>query len=232
MSGSDGVPHDDSAANDDSVPDGDGVANGRRAGRPGRVRWRRFAVIAVPALAATGALLGLTAGGALASSFSISGQQFQVSADSLDGTGFQQFGTVDREANGTPVAIAESEIGSAKITNLCQSVVTSFPFGLGIYTLRITAGTGSTPVSASSLIIDANQLSGSTATFHNIKIGQDASTLNTVPGAQGGAAGTFGQESSDISIANLHQTAYSTSAGTFTLPGFSLKLSAGSHSCF
>jgi hypothetical protein len=203
-----------------------------RSGRPGRVRWRRFALIAVPSLVATGAVLGLTAGGALASSFSISGQQFQVSADSLTGTGFQQFGTVDQEANGTPVAVAVSEIGSAKITNLCQSVVTSFPFGLGTYTLKITAGTGSTPVSASSLIIDANQLSGSTATFHNINIGQDASTLNAVPGAPTGTAGTFGQQSSDISISNLQQTAYSTSAGTFTLPGFGLKLSAGTHTCF
>jgi hypothetical protein len=203
-----------------------------RSGRAGRVRWKRFALIAVPSLAATGALLGLTAGGALASSFSISGQQFQVSANSLNGTGFQQFGTVDQEANGHPVAVAESQIGSAKISNLCQSVVTTFPFGLGTYTLRITAGTGSTPVSASSLIIDANQLSGSTATFHNINIGQDASTLNDVSGVPLGQAGTFGQESTSISIDNLQQTAYSTSAGTFTLPGFSLHLSAGSNSCF
>jgi len=34
-----------------------------RSGRPGRVRWKRFAFIAVPSLAITGALLGLTAGG-------------------------------------------------------------------------------------------------------------------------------------------------------------------------
>jgi hypothetical protein len=209
-----------------------GITPAARSGRQGRVRWKRFALIAVPSLAATGALLGLTAGGALASSFSISGQQFQVSADSLNGTGFQQFGTVDQEANHTPVAVAESQIGSAQITNLCQSVVAGFPFGLGTFTLRITAGTGSTPVHASSLVIDANQLSGSVATFHNINIGQDASTLNAVSGVPQGAAGTFGQQASDISISNLHQTAYSTSAGTFTLPGFSLNLSAGDHSCF
>jgi Family of unknown function (DUF6230) len=203
-----------------------------RSGRPGRVRWWRFAAIALPALAVTGAVLGLTATGALASSFSISGQQFQVSADTLTGTGFQQFGTVDHGANGRSVAVAESEIGSAKLTNLCQSVVAAFPLGLGTYTLRIRAGTGRTPVRASGLIIDANQLSGSVATFHHINIGQDASALNTVPGAPAGAPGTFGQESSDISITHLQQTAYSTSAGTFTLPGFRLNLAAGSHSCF
>jgi hypothetical protein len=209
-----------------------GTTPAARAGRPGRIRWKRFALIAVPSLAVTGALLGLTAGGALASSFSISGQQFQVSADSLSGTGFQQFGTVDQLASKTPVAVAESEIGQARITNLCQSVVAGFPFGLGDFTLRITAGGGSTPVSASGLIIDANQLSGSVATFHQINIGQDASTLNAVSGVPLGQAGTFGQQASSIDITDLHQTAYSTSAGTFTLPGFSLNLSGGNHPCF
>jgi hypothetical protein len=186
----------------------------------------------VPSLAVTGALLGLTAGGALASSFSISGQQFQVSADSLHGTGFQQFGTVDQLANKTPVAVAESEIGDARITNLCQSVVAGFPFGLGDFTLKISAGSGGTPVHATGLVIDANQLSGSVATFHQINIGQDASTLNAVSGVPVGAAGTFGQQASSIDITDLHQTAYSTSAGTFTLPGFSLNLSGGDHPCF
>jgi len=198
----------------------------------GRVRWKRFAFIFVPAVAVTGVFLGLTANGALAASFSISGQQFQVSANSLNGIGFQQFGTVEETSGGKPIAVAESEIGTAKITNLCQSVVATFPLGLGTYTLRITAGGGSTPVSASSLIIDADQLSSSVASFHNINIGQDASTLNTVPGVPDGQAGTFGQEATGITIDGLRQVAYSTSAGTFTLPGFSLSLSAGDNSCF
>jgi hypothetical protein len=187
----------------------------------------------VPAAGVTALLLGLTASGALASSFSISGQQFKVSADSLTGTGFQQFGTIDHTAGGTLTPVAESEIGSAQLTNLCQSVkVDLSTFGLGIWTLKITAGQGTTPVSANSLIIDANQLSGSTATFHNINIGQDASTLNAVSGVPTGQAGTFGQQASDVSISNLQQVAYSTSAGTFTLPGFGLSFSSGDNECF
>jgi Family of unknown function (DUF6230) len=207
-------------------------AGSRGAAAPGRVRWRRFAVIFIPAAGVTALLLGLTANGALASSFSISGQQFQVSADSLTGTGFQQFGTVDYTAGQTPIVVAESEIGSATITNLCQSVVTDIPV-LGDYTLKITAGgSGHSPVTASSLIIDANQLSGSTATFNNINIGQDASTLNDVSNVPLGTAGSFGQQATAVTITDLQQTAYSTSAGTFTLPGFSLSLSAGDGSCF
>lgn len=200
-------------------------------GVPGRVRWRRFAIMFVPAAGVTALLLGLTANGALASSFSISGQQFKVSATSLTGSGFQQFGTVDYTAGKTPVPVAVSEIGSAYITNLCQSVATNLG-PLGIWTLKIKAGDGGTPVHAASLIIDANQLSGSVATFHNINIGQDASTLNAVAGVPTGQAGTFGQQASDISIANLRQVAYSTSAGTFTLPGFNLSLSSGDNECF
>jgi hypothetical protein len=76
--------------------------------RQGKIRWRRFAVILIPSLGAVTALMVLTAEGALAASFSISGQQFQVSADSLQGTGFQQFGTIDQEASGTPVDASDS----------------------------------------------------------------------------------------------------------------------------
>jgi Family of unknown function (DUF6230) len=202
-----------------------------RASVPGRVRWRRFALMFLPAAAVTAILLVVTANGALAVSFSISGQQGETSADSLTGTGFQQFGTADVTKGGTIIPVAESEISSAQITNLCQSVVTNIP-ALGTFTLRITAGGGGTPVSASSLVIDANQLSGSTATFQNISIGQDASTLNADPGAADGQAGSFGQQASSISISNLQQTAFSTSAGTFTLPGFSLSFASGSNTCF
>jgi hypothetical protein len=198
-------------------------------GSPGRVRWRRFAVMFVPAVGVTALLLGLTANGALASSFSISGQQFKVSAASLDGTGFQQFGTVDFTASQQPVVVAESEIQSATITNLCQSLNTTVPVLNIPLTLKITAGGSGTPVTANSLIIDANQLSGSVATFNNINIGQDASKLDAItPGSVPlGLAGTFGQQASHVNIQSLQQVAYSTSAGTFTLPGFSLSLTSG-----
>ena len=144
----------------------------------------------------------------------------------------QQFGTAAEKAGHVAVPATETEISSATITNLCQSVVATVPFGLGQFTLRITAGGGSTPVHADSLILDANQLSAGTATCRNIKIGQDASTLNAVPGVPVGAAGEFGQQSSSIDISQLRQVALSTSAGTFTLPGFALSLTAGRHTCF
>jgi|SRR5215469_6251923 len=204
---------------------------------PGRVRWKRFAIMFVPAVVVSVALLATVAKGALAASFSISGQQGETSADLLTGTGFQQFGTADvaNTANGKGlVPVAESEISSAKITNMCQSLVEQLPLGLGMVTLTIKGGNNGTPASASSLIIDANQLGGSTATFNNIQEGIDNSALSDAgmkPPALAGT-GNFAQQATSISITDLHEIAYSTEAGTFTLPGFSLSLTAGNNPCF
>jgi hypothetical protein len=186
-----------------------------RPGRPqaGKVRWRRFAIVFVPALAAAGVLVGLTAEGALAANVSVSGSAFEISSSQLNGTGFEQFGGQVTDGNAAhPVAI--SGIRSATLANLCQSVA------VGPVTLRITAGGGGTPVSASNLVVDADQQSGE-ATFHNITIGQDAGTLSEDPGVTGPAGG-FGEQADSVTIDNLRQNTWLTTAGTFTLPGFSL----------
>jgi hypothetical protein len=181
----------------------------------GKVRWKRFAVILLPAVAIAGTLIGLTAEGAIAANISVSGQQFLVTSTQLNGKGFEQFGgSVTSNTAGTQPVIV-SGIDSATLANLCQSVT------VGPVTLRLTAGSGSTPVSASNLIVDASSLSGSTAVFKNITIGQDASTLTEDPGTAG-AAGGFGEQADSVTIDNLVQHTWLTTAGTFTLPGLSL----------
>ena len=74
--------------------------------------------------------------------------------------------------------------------------------------LKLTAGGGGTPAHADNLLIAMTQLSGD-ATFTNINIGQDASTLSTK--AQ---VGGFGQGADKVVIKNLSQTAWATTAGT------------------
>jgi hypothetical protein len=181
----------------------------------GRVRWKRLAVVILPAGAIAATLVGLTAQGAIAANVSVSGQQFLVTSTRLNGTGFEQFGSqVSGSGSGTQPVIV-SGIGSATLTNLCQAVKA------GPLTMRLTAGTSSTPVSASNLIVDASSLSGSTATFKSITIGQDASTLTATPGTAG-AAGGFGEQAASITIKNLVQHTWLTTAGTFTLPGLHL----------
>lgn len=181
----------------------------------GRVRWRRFGLVMLPAAIVAAVLISLTAKGAVAASFAVSGQQFTVTATKLDGTGFEQFGSTFKQSDGKSQPVAVSVIRNATLSHLCQSVKV-----LGV-TLRITAGGGSTPVTAQNLVVGATDLSGN-ATFSNINVGQDASTLDQA--GETGQAGTFGQQASGVSITNVHQVAWSTTAGTFKLPGFHLQV--------
>jgi uncharacterized protein DUF6230 len=180
----------------------------------GRVRWRRFAILFIPAMAAAATMVVLTTEGVLAASISVSGSAFEVSASQLKGSGFEQFGGVVTDGKGNPHPVAISAIHHATLSSLCQSV------SVGGVTLRITAGGGSSPAVADNLIVDADQLSGD-ATFNNITIGQDAGTLSKDPGVSGPSGG-FGQQADSVTIDNLRQHTWLTTAGTFTLPGFSL----------
>ncbi|GAA2144363.1 DUF6230 family protein [Actinomadura napierensis] len=183
----------------------------------GRVRWKRFAAIAAPAAVGAGALVFMTAQGAIASSFAVSGSSFKVSADSLTGTGFVQYGDVDASKDGTKHPVQVSGIKNATITNMCQSVK------VGPFTLRLTAGTGDKPVEASDLVLDVEQLNAD-AEFSNIEIGRDASTLDKGPNGAKGAAGMFGQQADSIKLTGVKQVAWATTAGTFKLSDLSMKL--------
>jgi hypothetical protein len=66
---------------------------------------------------------------------------------------------------------------------------------VGPVTLRITAGGGGNPATAS--------------------------TLSEDPGVTGPSGG-FGQQADSVTIDKLHQNTWLTTAGTFTLPGFNL----------
>jgi len=187
----------------------------------GKVRWRRFAVMLVPSAAIAAALIGLTASGALAANISVSGQQFVVDASELDGTSFSQYGGVIAPAGHGATPVVVSVIGSAQLHHLCQSVTTAIP-GVGSVTLQLTAGGGGTPASASNLVVDAAGQTASNATFQNIRIGQNAAALNG-SGFPDPSPGSFGQMADSVVITNLHQDTWYTTAGTFTLPGLSLK---------
>jgi hypothetical protein len=114
--------------------------------------------------------------------------------------------------------LVTSAIQAATITSLCQSV------SLGGEYLKITAGSSGTPVTASTMVVDSSSLAGD-ATFTNMAIGQDASTLNKVPGVTG-LPGVFGQQADSVDIKNLRQTNYATTAATFSLPGLSMSFTS------
>jgi len=190
----------------------------------GRVRWRRFAITMIPTIALAVMLVVLSTQSVLAVSISISGEPFTVTADLLKGYGFEQFPVVDHSViNDLPgksnqIALEATAMRSAKITNLCQSVRIG-PF----FSMVITAGGGGTPVSATDLVVDADRFSGKVAKFTHLSQGADASTLNRVPGVRG-PPGAFALQAATVTITDLRQHAYATTAGTFTLPDFGLRL--------
>ncbi|GHA32781.1 DUF6230 family protein [Streptomyces sp. NPDC002701] len=204
----------------------------------GGTRWKRFAVVMVPSVAATACIGIALAQGALAASFSVSGQSFKVTADQLVGTGFSQYGAIDQgytlKGDKTAHPVAVSAFKSASITNMCQSVVTpDVPF-LGSVSLTLKAGGGSKPVEAENLYIDVEDLSAN-ATFTNIDIGVAAKDASKGPGiAKGDQANPYGfaQQAEKAVLTDVKQTAWATTAGTFKLSGLKMSLSKGVKECY
>ncbi|QUX29138.1 cholesterol esterase [Nocardiopsis akebiae] len=192
--------------------------------------WKRFALFSIPAGVAVGGILVAMAQGALAASFTVSGQDFKISAEQLNGEGFVQYGWLDQTVREEAVPVAVAGIREAEIQGLCQSVLTEFPI-VGQISLRLTAGDRGTPVVAENLVIDMSQMDGN-ASFENIEIGRDAGTLDQGPEGSRGFNDLFGMQSDTIVIEDLEQTARAASAGTFRLSGLSLGISMGDDECF
>ncbi|MGW2109659.1 DUF6230 family protein [Streptomyces sp. NPDC001948] len=207
----------------------------------GGTRWKRFALVMVPSVVATAAVGVGLAQGALAASFSVSGQSFKVSTDKLVGHDFVQYGSVatgmNPEGKNGAHAVAVSGFSDATITNMCQSVVTpNLPFGLGTVTLQLKAGTDpEKPVRATNLYLDVAELDAD-AYFENIDIGVAAGDMGK-PGIQAGTEKAvnpngFAQRAETVTLTDVKQTAWATTAGTFKLSNLSLRLHSGTKECY
>ena len=189
-----------------------------------RTRGRRAVLATVPTVAVLGILLGGVAQGAVPVSMTVSGQQFKISADRLEGEDFSQYAGQAKDADGKQYPLAIANIGYAELHNLCQSVkVPGVPLGL-----LISAGTEKNrPVVAQELQIGMSDLRG-TARFEQIRIGVDASKVST---KESGSKGDFAMDSDRIDIDNLKQVSMSTSAAVFNLTDLHLQISDGTQ-CF
>ena len=205
------------------------VEESEEAGRS-HTSWRRFALLTVPAAAGAGALLLGIMNGAIAASFAVSGQQFKIAADEMSGDGVAIYGSLDQDLRGNVHPVAVAAIGSAEIDSLCQSVLTEFPI-LGEVSLKLSAGTGGTPVEATNLFIDMSQMDGD-ASFTDMEIGRDASTLDKGPEGGQGMQDLFGMQGDTIAVSDLEQTAWAANAGTFRLSDLSLSVRRGDAECF
>lgn len=200
----------------------------------GGTRWKRFAVVMVPSVAAAAAVGVGLAQGALAASFSVSGQQFKVTVDHLHGEGFAQYGGIDTVYTSTDgkkktqVPVAISSFDNATLTDMCQSVKTEIPLLNKTFYLRLDAGDKGKAVEAKNLYIDVAQLDAD-AEFTDIDIGvavQDKTRGPAVKDDKTTQPGGFAQQARMADLYGVKQTAWATTAGTFKLSGLSMKLGA------
>ncbi|MET8330590.1 DUF6230 family protein [Streptomyces sp. NPDC005181] len=203
----------------------------------GRTRWKRFALVLLPSTVAAAALGIGMAQGALAASFFISGDRFQVAADTLVARGLSIYGTVDVTREGRHVPVVVTGARQATITNLCQSVEAAIPV-LGVYTLRLTGGDRGDRVEARDLFIDQTSLVADRAIFHDIDIGVAAGSLTKGPINPGDRASGFfdpnasAQEAASVTLTDVRSNAVAVSAATLNIPDLALRLKQGSHRCF
>ncbi|UQX03051.1 DUF6230 family protein [Streptomyces sp. RerS4] len=206
----------------------------------GGTRWKRFALVMVPSIAATAAVGVGLAQGALAASFSVSGQSFKVSADELVGEDLIQYGGIaegrvlgqgENVKQKHPVTI--SGFRKAKITNMCQSLVTPVP-GIGAITLQLRTGNKGRAAEAENLYLDVAELDAD-AKFEKLDIGvavgDGSHTTKPVPGTVADG-GLFSQRAKVATLTNVRQKAWATTAGTFTLPDLKLRLLGGDKPCY
>ncbi|MFJ2649634.1 DUF6230 family protein [Streptomyces sp. NPDC087420] len=178
-------------------------------------------------MAATAAIGVALAQGALAASFSVSGQSFKVKAAQLDGTDFVQYGGVAPGPGGVSHPVVVSGFKTATITKMCQSVATKLPIINESVTLVLNAGGGKEKVSATNLYLDVASLQTDEATFGDMEIGVPAGPLKKA-GEKGDLSPyAFGQKAATAKLTNVRQTAWATTAGSFTLPDLSLSLKVG-----
>jgi hypothetical protein len=183
------------------------------------------------------AALGIgMAQGALAASFLISGQKFQVALDTLDVRGLSIYGMVDVTRKGALVPVVVTGASRAEISGLCQSVVVPIPV-LGPYTLRVTGGERRR-VEAKNLFLDATSLSSSQANFDDLDIGVAAGAVSKGPISRGDRNSRFfdpngfAQQADSASLSDVRFTTVAVSAATFNVPDLAVRLRQGHHECF
>ncbi|GAA3383590.1 MULTISPECIES: DUF6230 family protein [Streptomyces] len=204
------------------------MGKGNRAAVEGRVDWRKSALVALPAAALAGVLGVVTAQGALAASFAVSGTSFQVSSSKLSSKGLASYVHTDRSVDGKGHPVALLGIGEATLSDICQSAEVDTPLGKVVF--KLTAGGPAGNVTASNLVIDGEDLGGD-ATFGTAQIGRDASTLDQVDGVRG-EPGKFGLQAGNIEVVGVKSHAWSATGGNFRLKGLKLDVSLDGGKCF
>jgi hypothetical protein len=202
------------------------VTEVRRA-QGGRIRWWRFVAVFAAAAIGAGGLMFAMARGALAVSFAVAGTPVKVSANLLRGVGFVAFGGVDHELSGRQHPVEVNGFRRVTLYGFCQSVVTPHVPFLGDVTLLTTSPSST----GTNLVTDIEFLAGD-ITYDDLDINIDASTVFKGPPGLRGVPGTFGTQADAVTVHNLRNVAWATTAATLYQPGMVTRVLIGRHECF
>lgn len=183
--------------------------------------WRRYALVLGSGVVAALVIVFGVAQGALAASFSVSGEASRLYVERFEAEGFVSYSTIGTTKDGQSLPMSPGGFDDARLYNMCQSTVSQTP--LGPVTAKLTAGTGEEPARAISMV-SAFDFLGGDLTFTNWTSGVDASTLQ---GAAVGPEGVSGQYSEKILIEGLRTNGLSTSAATFYLKDLKIVMTLG-----
>ncbi|MCZ7432498.1 DUF6230 family protein [Streptomyces sp. WMMC1477] len=239
---------------DEAGPEGPGERQETAAEPRGVTRWRRSALLALPATAAIGGMTMAMVQGALAANLSLTSVPFTLSSKTVaapDGIA-AVMSTVDA---GGPTSTAEVGIPKAGLDGICvhatQSVNLPVVGDLGTWSLNISSPESPTPLTpeqlaageglqANRLVLDAQSVQAATATLNasptspNV-IGAAADSDNIkAAGITDGTPGQFGLDATggQTNLASLDADANgATLSGAITLPNLSIGIKHGDVGC-
>lgn len=185
----------------------------------GRVSWKRFAALMLPASAASALLVGLTIQGALATSFSVSGEPFRSTASAVQGTGFVNYGKYLPTEDGKQHYVAVNAMSEADIHDFCMQIEA------GPITTLMKAGGDGRPVTGDNVAFIVKNFGGD-GVMRDVVMGQDASSLDAVQGYVG-KPGDFGMQASTVTLDGPEMNAREMAAGTIAMPGFTMEVTRG-----
>jgi len=242
-------------------------------GRRG-TRKRALPVIGL-GFAGLAGMFSLVSANVLAVNFTTANNEFSLYSNYLDASQAAAFLAPTTQQSGSQTGVAELGINNAKLSGLCGIATQDFGGLLGKWSLMITAGdpvgkaatftgtsvpagvstdattgqlTGSSlsnAITANSLFINSDSLSGYGNRISGLNLGQSAETVggsanlptSTSTDAQGWpkdnggttpTAGQFGLYAKQLNVAGLSGKSYGLNlAGAITLPKLSLKLVSG-----
>lgn len=164
---------------DDDVVDWSEIVRHRRAPE-GRTRWRRCAVVLVPAVLVVFLLGAGVASGEVPVALAVEGQQtLKITAQQLHGEASGTFPSFVQDEDGSRRPIIVVGLKDLSLGGLCASTAVDSP--VGRYVLRMTTEPDAPPVQAGSVQFGLESIDGLGAFGQEVNLNRDRTTSDGVP---------------------------------------------------